>query len=42
MSKEDGAKTVVFGGKTDVQQQFAGTIGGQSSDFSAMDTEIKV
>lgn len=42
MAKEEGAKTVVVGGKQDVQQQFCGTVGGQSTDFSDMDTEIKV
>ena len=42
MAKEEGAKTVVVGGKSDVGQQFCGTVGGQSSDFSTMDTEVKV
>jgi hypothetical protein len=42
MAKEEGVKTVVVGGKKDVAQQYAGTVGGQSSDFSTMDTEIKV
>lgn len=41
MAKEEGAKTVVVGGKSDVGQQFCGTVGGQSSDFSTMDTEVK-
>lgn len=42
MAKEEGVKTVVVGGKKDVQQQFCGTVGGQSTDFSTMDTEVKV
>lgn len=42
MSKEEGVKTVVVGGKKDVTQQYCGTVGGQSSDFSTMDTEVKV
>jgi hypothetical protein len=42
MSKEEGAKTVVLGGRSDVQQQYCGTVGGQSTDFSTIDTEIKV
>ena len=61
MNKEEGVRTVVVGGKEDVQQQYCGiiasskpltfflsrsfvigTVGGQSSDFSTMDTEVKV
>lgn len=42
MSKEEGARTVVVGGKEDVEQQYCGTVGGQSSDFSTMDTQVKV
>lgn len=42
MAKEEGAKMVVVGGKSDVGQQYCGTVGGQSSDFSTMDTEVKV
>ncbi len=42
MSKEEGAQTVVIGGKVDVQQQYCGTVGGQSTDFSTIDTEVKV
>lgn len=41
MAKEEGAKTVVIGGKHGVQQEYCGTVGGQSSDFSTMDTEVK-
>ncbi|CDO71106.1 hypothetical protein BN946_scf184844.g110 [Trametes cinnabarina] len=41
MAKEEGAKTVVYGGKSDVQQQYCGTVGGQSTDFSEIDTEVK-
>jgi len=42
MSKSDGVRTVVVGGKNGVQQDYCGTVGGQSTDFSAIDTEIKV
>lgn len=42
MNKEEGAKMVVVGGKKDVTQQYCGTVGGQSTDFSTMDTEVKV
>ncbi|KAL0959829.1 hypothetical protein HGRIS_011506 [Hohenbuehelia grisea] len=41
MSKEEGVKTVVVGGRQGVQQQYCGTVGGQSTDFSTIDTEIK-
>jgi hypothetical protein len=42
MAKEDGIRTVVIGGKNDVQQQYCGVVGGQSADFTTIDTEIKV
>lgn len=42
MAKEEGAKTVVLGGKKDVQQEYCGTVGGQSTDFSTIDTQVKV
>lgn len=42
MQKLEGSKTVVVGGKKDVTQQYCGTIGGQSTDFTTIDTEIKV
>ena len=41
MSKEEGAKTVVYGGRKSVQQQYCGTVGGQSTDFSTIDSEVK-
>ncbi|TFK48991.1 hypothetical protein OE88DRAFT_1737208 [Heliocybe sulcata] len=41
MAKEDGAKTVVVGGNKEVPQQYCGTVGGQSTRFSHIDTEIK-
>jgi len=31
----------VLGGKNDVQQEYTGTVGGQSTDFSTIDTEVK-
>lgn len=42
MAKEEGVKTVVIGGKSDVQQAYCGTVGGQSTVFSELDTEVKV
>ena len=42
MAKKEGAIMVVVGGKSDVQQQYCGTVGGQSTDFSEMDTNVKV
>ncbi|KAK0212757.1 hypothetical protein DFS33DRAFT_1249679 [Desarmillaria ectypa] len=42
MSKLDGVKTVVVGGKKDTPQEYCGTVGGQSTDFSTIDTEIKM
>ncbi|KAF8884720.1 hypothetical protein CPB84DRAFT_1837997 [Gymnopilus junonius] len=41
MNKKEGSQTVVVGGKSDVQQQYCGTVGGQSTDFSTIDTEVK-
>ena len=42
MAKEEGARTVVVGGKRGVEQRYCGTVGGQSTDFSEIDTEVKV
>lgn len=42
MAKHEGVRTVVVGGKKDIQQQYCGIVGGQSTDFSTIDTEIKV
>ncbi|KAL0959839.1 hypothetical protein HGRIS_011515 [Hohenbuehelia grisea] len=41
MSKHEGVKTVVVGGRRGVQQQYCGIVGGQSTDYSTIDTEIK-
>ncbi|KAM5543570.1 hypothetical protein V8D89_002821 [Ganoderma adspersum] len=41
MAKLEGAKTVVVGGKKTVPQQYCGTIGGQSTDFSTVDSLVK-
>ena len=41
MSKNEGTKTVVVGGKSDVKQQYCGIVGGQSTNFKTIDTEIK-
>ncbi|CAA7259117.1 unnamed protein product [Cyclocybe aegerita] len=41
MAKEDGVKTTVFGGKSGVPQEYCGTVGGQSSGFADVDTEIR-
>lgn len=42
MSKEEGVRTVVVGGKADTPQDYCGTVGGQSTSFSMIDSEIKV
>ncbi|KAJ7078820.1 hypothetical protein C8R43DRAFT_910264 [Mycena crocata] len=41
MAKEEGARTVFVGGNKDVKQQYCGTVGGQSTNFATIDTEIK-
>ena len=41
MAKEEGAKTVVYGGQKTIPQQYCGTVGGQSTDFSTIDSEVK-
>ncbi|KAJ3768691.1 hypothetical protein FB446DRAFT_815071 [Lentinula raphanica] len=41
MSKLEGVRTVVVGGKKSTPQQYCGIVGGQSTDFSTIDTEIK-
>lgn len=41
MAKREGAKTVVYGGNRLVHQQYCGTVGGQSTDFSTIDSEVK-
>ncbi|KAJ7167423.1 hypothetical protein C8R43DRAFT_985248 [Mycena crocata] len=41
MSKEEGVRTVVVGGNKAVKQEYCGIVGGQSTDFSTIDTEIK-
>ena len=41
MAKEEGAKTVVYGGKSDVEQQYCGTVGGQSTDFVTIKSVLK-
>lgn len=41
MAKLEGAKTVVVGGKSNVKQQYCGIVGGQSTNFKGMDTEVK-
>ncbi|KAJ7126237.1 hypothetical protein C8R44DRAFT_781419 [Mycena epipterygia] len=41
MAKEEGVKMVVVGGKSDTKQEYCGTVGGQSTSYSTIDTEIK-
>ncbi|KAF9566684.1 hypothetical protein CPC08DRAFT_681942 [Agrocybe pediades] len=41
MSKSEGVRTAVLGGKHGVPQEYCGTVGGQSTDFSMVDTEVK-
>lgn len=42
MKKSEGVRTVVLGGKKGVQQHYCGVVGGQSTDFATIDSEIKV
>ena len=42
MSKSEGVRTVVVGGNNNVPQDYCSTVGGQSTHFSDIDTEIKV
>ena len=41
MNVHYGVKTVVVGGKPGVKQNYCGTVGGQSTDFSTIDSEVK-
>ena len=41
MNKLEGAKTVVVGGRNTVKQQYCGTVGGQSTDFATINSDIK-
>uniref|UniRef100_D8Q8U2 Tail specific protease domain-containing protein n=2 Tax=Schizophyllum commune (strain H4-8 / FGSC 9210) TaxID=578458 RepID=D8Q8U2_SCHCM len=41
MAKAEGVRTLVYGGRTDTPQQYCGVVGGQSTDFSTIDSEIK-
>ncbi|KAJ6499989.1 hypothetical protein C8R47DRAFT_970997 [Mycena vitilis] len=41
MAKHEGVKTVVVGGHQGVPQQYCGVVGGQSTHFAEIDTEIK-
>ncbi|KAF8897024.1 hypothetical protein CPB84DRAFT_1681804 [Gymnopilus junonius] len=40
MAKSEGVRTAVIGGKRGIPQEYCGTVGGQSTDFSSIDTEI--
>jgi len=41
MNKLEGTKTVVFGGRNNVKQQYCGIVGGQSTNFATINSEIK-
>jgi hypothetical protein len=41
MAKEEGVKTAVLGGQQFTPQQYAGTVGGQSTSFTVIDSEVK-
>lgn len=41
MAKKEGVRTAVVGGHNSTTQQYAGTIGGQSVDFTRIDSEVK-
>lgn len=41
MAKEEGVRTAVVGGRASTTQQYTGTVGGQSTSFRTIDSEIK-
>jgi hypothetical protein len=41
MSKKHGVKIAVLGGRQLYPQQYTGTVGGQSTSFTVIDSEIK-
>lgn len=41
MKEKHGVRVAVIGGKQGETQQYTGTVGGQSSDFSTLDSEIR-
>jgi len=41
MNKLEGTKTVVFGGRNTVKQQYCGIVGGQSTNFATIMSEVK-
>jgi hypothetical protein len=41
MSKKENAKMAVVGGRNTTEQQYSGTVGGQSIDFATIQSEIK-
>lgn len=41
MTKKEGAKIAVVGGRNSTEQQFTGTVGGQSTDFATIQSEVK-
>lgn len=41
MAKKEGVRTAVLGGRTNTTQQYTGTVGGQSTSFRVIDSEIK-
>jgi len=42
MAKKEGSKTIVIGGKDDIPQHYAGTVGGQTLNFAQLDSAIQV
>lgn len=41
MAKKEGVRTAVVGGRNTTRQQYTGTVGGQSTDYVRIDSEIK-
>jgi hypothetical protein len=41
MAKKEGVRTAVVGGRINTTQQYTGTVGGQSTSFRVIDSEIK-
>lgn len=41
MAKKEGVRVAVLGGQQFTSQQYTGTVGGQSTSFTVIDSEIK-
>jgi hypothetical protein len=41
MAKKEKVKTLVYGGKAGITQEYCGTVGGESTVFPVIDTDLK-